>query len=297
MPHRKLKRLAKSLPIGRAEFGLSQRGMPRFDLRDPYRLAISMSWPVFAVAMLGLWLTLNLGFALLYVLSPGAIANVRPGSFSDAFFFSVETLATVGYGVMAPATPYGHIVSAAEVVIGMAFTAILTGLLFVRFSRPKAKMVYANDAVIGTRDGRPALMLRLASGRLTLLSNVHVRLLALLPEHTADGTEVRGIHELALQQSRLPVLVMPWTLVHVINGTSPLHGFDAEALIRADAWLFLGIEARDHVLGAMVQDTKDYPASRIRFGMRFAEAVMLDEAGRTMADLSRLSRLEPDDAT
>jgi len=98
-------------------------GIRRFDLRDPYHVTVSLSWPSFILTMISLWLAINLVFALLYVLSPGDVANARPGSFSDVFFFSIETLATVGYGVMAPATLYGHIVSATEIVTGTAFTA------------------------------------------------------------------------------------------------------------------------------------------------------------------------------
>ncbi|MFL5282959.1 MAG: ion channel [Rhodopila sp.] len=297
MARQKPKRLPAPIPIGRKEFGLAKRGVPRFDLRDPYHIAFTLPWPLFITATLAGWLALNLVFALLYVLSPGAIGNARPGSFGDAFFFSIETLATVGYGVMAPATTYGHVVSALEIVVGMTFTAILTGLLFVRFSRPKARIMYAEDAVVCTRDGRPVLMLRIASGRLTVMTNVQVRLFVLLYGRNADGSLVRRIHDMPLQESRQPILLMPWTLVHVIDAASPLHGFDAEALVRTDAWLFLAVEARDHVLSAMVHDVKAFPASQVRFGMRYAEAVMPDAAGRTVIDLSRLSLLEPDDGT
>ena len=118
MPGPKFHHQPKPIPIGRKEFGLSKLGASRFDLRDPYHLAVSLPWPGFALAMLACWLAINLIFALLYRLGPGAVANAVPGSFADAFFFSIETLATVGYGVMAPATLYGHIVSAAEIVTG-----------------------------------------------------------------------------------------------------------------------------------------------------------------------------------
>src|SRR5208337_388288 len=222
--NRKRRRPARPIPVGRPEFGLAKLGVPRFDFRDPYHLAVSLTWPAFTAVMLGCWLAINLGFALLYVLSPGAIANARPGSFSDGFFFSIETLATVGYGVMAPTTLYGHIISATEIVTGMAFTAIFTGLLFVRFSRPKAKIIFADDAVIATHNGQPALMLRVANGRLTTMSSADARLFVLLAERTSEGTFFRRIHDLRLRQSHLPLFVMPWTLVHIIDGPSPLHG-------------------------------------------------------------------------
>jgi inward rectifier potassium channel len=294
MSKRKPRRPPKPLRVGQAEFGLARLGGPRFDLRDPYHLAVSMSWPAFVVAMIGVWLAINLIFALLYVLSPGDVANARPGSFGDVFFFSIETLATVGYGVMAPATLYGHIVSAAEIVTGMAFTAIITGLLFVRFSRPKAKILYADDAVVSIRNGSPTLMVRLANARASILTGANVRLFVLLAEETNEGTRFRRIHDLHLLQSHLPAFIMPWTLIHVIDEASPLLGHDAQSLAAADARVFVTIEARDQALAAQVQDMKDYPAAHIRFGMRFANAVTLDETGRSTADLSRIALLEPD---
>lgn len=189
------------MPIGREEFGLWKLGVPRFDLRDPYHLAVSLPWSGFVLAMITCWLAINLIFALLYGISPGDVANARPGSFTDVFFFSVETLATVGYGVMAPVTLYGHIISAAEIVTGTAFTAIVTGLLFVRFSRPKAKIVYADDAVITTHNGKPSLMLRLANGRMSIMSimsNASVRLCALIASHSTEGVFYRRTHDLDL---------------------------------------------------------------------------------------------------
>ena len=269
-------------------------GLRRFDLRDPYHFAVSLSWPSFILAMIGCWLAINLVFALLYVLSPGDVVNARPGSFGDVFFFSIETLATVGYGVMAPATLYGHIVSAAEIVTGTAFTAIVTGLLFVRFSRAKAKILYSDNLVITTRNGRPTLMLRCANGRLSIMTSANARMFALLEERTAEGEYFRRIHDLQLVQSHLPVFVMPWTLLHVIDETSPLHGLDADSLVAAGVRIVLTVEARDQTLAALVQDVKSYPAAAIRFGMHFAEAVTLDEMGSATADLSRISLLDPD---
>ncbi|HEX4368848.1 MAG TPA: ion channel [Rhodopila sp.] len=294
MPNRKSRRQPKPIAVGRAELGLSKLGIARFDFSDPYHLAVSLSWPGFAVAMLACWLAINLVFAFLYDLSPGAIANVSVGSFAGAFFFSIETLATVGYGVMAPDSLYGHVVSAVEIVAGMAFTAIFTGLLFVRFSRPKAKIVAARDAVVTLHNGRPTLMLRIINGRVTVMSGATARLFVLLVEHSAEGALFRRIHDLPLQQSHLPLFVMPWTLMHVIDEASPLHGYDAEALMVADARLFLTIEARDHALSTQVHDIKDFSAGHIRFGLHFSDMVILDTAGRATADLTRIHLLEPD---
>ena len=141
----------------------------------PFRPARPLSFGRYALLaaffglLLGVELTINLLFAGLYALAPGSIANARPGSLSDAFFFSIETLATVGYGVMAPGTLYGHVVSSVEILCGMTLTAVFTGLIFVRFSRPKANILFADRPVVTTHNGKPALMLRIGNGRLGLL--------------------------------------------------------------------------------------------------------------------------------
>ena len=168
-------------------FQFAKIGASRFDLRDPYHLALTVRWPAFVLAVFALYGLITTLFAVLYLAQPGCVANARPGSLADAFFFSIETLATVGYGEMAPATLYGHLVSSAEIICGMAFTAIMTGLVFVRFSKPKAKIVYADNPVITRHNGRPTLMIRIGNGRMTMLTDTHLRLSALIGETTREG--------------------------------------------------------------------------------------------------------------
>ncbi|MGB6710964.1 MAG: ion channel, partial [Methylocella sp.] len=232
----------------------------------------------------------------LYLARPGCITNARPGSFSDAFFFSIETLATVGYGTMSPATLYGHAVSAVEIVCGMVFTAIMTGLLFVRFSKPKPKILFADQAIVTSHNCSPTLMVRIANGRMTLLTNATVQLGVLLFEESAEGHSLRRLHDLALSNTRLSLFALTWTVMHVIDETSPLAGYDAERFEEGDARLFLSIEARDNAIGAFVHDMRVYTAADVLFGVHYAEAVTLDDQRRPVADLTRLSLVEPDHA-
>jgi inward rectifier potassium channel len=271
-----------------------KRGASRYDFHDPYHIALQMSWKEFALTFVGLELCINLFFALLYFASPGCVANARPGAFSDVFFFSIETLATVGYGAMAPATLYGHAVSAAEIISGMAFTAIMTGLLFVRFSRPRSKILFADHAVVTSHNCSPTLMVRIANGRLTLLTHANVRLGVLLPEISAEGHAFRYVHDLALSNASLPLFALTWTLMHRIDEQSPLAGYDAERFAEKDVRLFLTIEARDHALGAAVHDMRIYTAGEVLFGTHYAEAVTFDDQKRPVADLTRLSLVEAD---
>ena len=275
-------------------YEIGKRGAVRFDWRDPYHIAVGLSWPRFLVLMIGLDLALNAGFAALYWAVPGCLANARPGSFADAFFFSLETLATVGYGVMAPVTLWGHAVASAEILAGMMFTALATGLTFVRFSRPRAKILYADRAVVSRHDGALTLMLRIANGRDSLLVDGAARLYALIAERTREGQYFRRIHELPLLRPRIPIFGLTWTLMHVLDAASPLAGMDPEALRRREVRLFLAVTAREPTLAAEVHDIHDYGAEDVAFGMRYAEAVTVDALGRPVADLRLVGTLEPE---
>jgi len=280
--------------VGTSGIEIVKRGAARYDFSDPYHFAIEMSWKEFAFAFIGLELCINVVFALLYLASPGCIANVRPGSFSDAFFFSIETLATVGYGFMVPVTLYGHVVSAIEIVCGMVFTAIMTGLLFVRFSKPRPKILFADQAVVTGHNCAPTLMVRLANGRMTLLTNAIVRLGVVLFEESAEGHPLRRLHDLALSNANLSLFPLTWTVMHEINDISPLAAYDATRFKEDDVRLFLTIEARDHALGTAIHDMRVYTADNVLFGMHYAEAVTIDDQRRPVADLARLSLIEPD---
>jgi inward rectifier potassium channel len=155
--------------LGSYEF--KKRGVSRFDLRDPYRIAVALTWPQFLAVLLALYLSVNVVFATLFWLVPGSVANVRQNSFADNLFFSIETLATVGYGEMYPATLYGRMVASTEIVCGLAFTAILTGLTFVRFSRPRAKLIFAANPVVAMHNGKPTLMVRIGNGNTAVLTD------------------------------------------------------------------------------------------------------------------------------
>ena len=278
--------------LGAYEF--RKKGISRFDLRDPYHLAVALTWPQFLAALLTLYLSVNLVFATLFWLVPASVANARPDSFADAFFFSIETLATVGYGEMYPATFYGHVVAATEIICGLAFTAILTGLTFVRFSRPRAKLVFAANPVVAMHNGKPTLMVRVGNGRAGVLADAAAKLNVLLSATTAEGKLFRRAQELRLERAHIPLFPLSWTLMHVLDERSPLHGYDTARAIEADARVFVTLEARDPTLATSVHEIRTYVPEDIRFGMRYTDAVTIAEDGTPIADLRRIGALEPD---
>jgi inward rectifier potassium channel len=276
------------------EFELVKVGVSRFDPRDPYHFALTISWPGFVLYVFSFYFLITALFAALYLANPGSIAGARPGSVSDAFFFSIETLATVGYGEMSPANFTGHLISAAEIVTGMAFTAIMTGLIFVRFSKPKAKIFYADKVVVTAHNGRPTLMVRIGNGRANMLTNAQMQLNALIRQTSEEGLSAYNVHELKLLRDKVPSFPLMLTLMHTIDEASPLYGYDTEALAAAAVRLFLSIEARDPALAAVVHDLRTYSFEDIVFGMRYVDAVSVDDHGRPLADMTKISQLEPD---
>jgi inward rectifier potassium channel len=272
-------------------YSLIKKGVPRYDWADPYRLAVSLSWPQFLAGLLTVYLLMNAIFALAYVAVPGCIANARPHVFSDAFFFSLETLATVGYGELYPATFYGHAVASCEIILGVAFTAILTGLVFVRFARPRAKFVFAAHPVITLHNAEPTFMVRVGNGRAVSMASAAARLSVLVAETTVEGAIFRRTHELKLVRSTLPVFPLSWTLMHTIDALSPLHGMDAETFVTANVRTFVSFEARDPDLASMVHDMRVYEPTDVLFGMRYVDIITLDDKGQPTADLTRIDEV------
>lgn len=283
---------AARVRLGSYEF--RKKGVSRFDMRDPYHFAVALTWPQFLATLLAIYLLVNVVFATLFWLIPGAVANARPHNFGDAFFFSIETLATVGYGDMYPMTLYGHVIASIEIVCGLGFTAILTGLTFVRFSRPRAKLVFASNPVVAMHNGKPTLMLRVGNGRLAVLLDAVAKLNVLLSATSSEGKRFRRAQELRLERAHLPGFPLTWTLMHMLDEQSPLHGYDRVRMIAARAQLFVTLEARDPTLAAVVHDIRNYAAEDIRFGMRYVDAVTMAEDGTPVADLTKIGALESD---
>jgi inward rectifier potassium channel len=280
------------MSIASIGFEFAKIGASEFELTDPYHAALTVRWATFVAGVFTLYALITSLFAVLYLLQPGCVANARTAP--DYFFFSIETLATVGYGVMAPVNLYGHLVSSAEIVTGMAFTAIMTGLVFVRFSRARAKIVFADVAVVSRHNGRPTLMVRIGNGRTTLLTQTTVQINAFVNEETAEGGRFRRICDLRLARATFPIFPLITTFMHVIDEESPLAVFDLATISESDLRIIVTVQARDPKLGAFVYDHKNYTASDLRPGMRYTDAITVHESGLVVGDLTRISDVELD---
>jgi inward rectifier potassium channel len=288
------RRREKSARVRLGSYELKKLGISRFDVRDPYHLAITLTWPGYFLALLALYLSVNLVFAVLFWLVPGSVANARPHNFADALFFSIETLATVGYGQMYPLTLYGHVIASTEIVCGLGFTAILTGLTFVRFSRPRAKLVFAANPVIAMHNAKPTLMLLVGNGRAGVLTDATAKLNVLLSGIAADGRQLRQAQELRLERAHMPVFPFSWTLMHVLDEKSPLYGYDAVRVLEAEARIFVILEAHDPTLATSVHEIRTYAPEDIRFGVRYRDPITIGRDGMPVLDLRTIGVLEPD---
>lgn len=289
--HMKKSRRGISVRSGQVEF--LKINAARRDWRDTYHWILSLNWPRFAAFLLAVYLTINLVFASAYAIGGPCIGEMTPGSFPAAFFFSVETLATVGYGHMYPATAYGHVVTTIEIIVGMVWVAVITGLIFVRFSRPTARILFSDSILIGNFDGAPALMFRVANLRHTSMVEASFRLILSRDEKVAEGDTVRRFHRLKVYPNRMATFPAALTIRHNVDERSPLWGETAESLEARDAFFVASVVSIETVMAASVQSQRGYSWSELRFGERFVDIYTELEDGRLEVDYGRLHETEP----
>ncbi len=254
---------------------------------DIYHGVLTVSWPLFFLELLAAFIIVNLFFAMLYMNDPHGIANARPGSFTDAFFFSVQTLGTLGYGVMAPRTLYTNLLVTVESFSGILTIALFTGIIFARFSRPQARVVFSNVAVVTPFDGVPTLMFRAANqrGNSILDAEVHVSLAG--AHTTSEGVEMRRFQELTLVRPRNPLFALSWTVMHPLDQTSPLFGLGLAEMIERDMELIVMLSGTDETINDRIYARHSYVAEEILWDRRFVDVVSVTEAGQRMVDLRR----------
>src|ERR1700761_5634999 len=248
---------------------------------------MTASWPSFIGGAVLVFVVFNAGFGGLYWLWNNPISNVPNGDYIDYLYFSIETLSTAGYGDMHPQTHYGHFIAAIELFTGIFSMSVMTGLIFSRFSRPRAQLLFANAPVISSFEGMPTLMMRLANERHDIIGNATARVWIFRDVVTSEGQEARRFFELPLLRNESPALALSWTLYHVIDDQSPLFGLSAEDLEAVDAAFVVVVSGYDVVAAQTVHAHKTYQHHEIRFGHRYADVLDTSQNGRIRIDYGR----------
>src|SRR5258705_13233381 len=248
---------------------------------------MTASWPAFIAGAALVFVVFNAVFALFYWMGDQPIANVPGGAYIDYLYFSIETLSTAGYGDMHPQTHYGHFVATVELFTGIFSMSVMTGLVFARFSRPSARLLFAENPVISDHEGVPTLMVRLANERHNIISNANARLWLFKNIVSQEGQSFRRFYELPLSRNESPALALSWTLFHVIDEASPLYGLNAEDLEANNIALAVVVSGYDVVAAQTVHARKTYDHPDIRIGHRYAEILDTTEDGRLRVDYGR----------
>jgi len=273
---------------------IETRGLSGSFWSDLYYRSMTVIWPSFFAGAAAIFLVLNGGFALVYSLGDRPIANAAPERFLDLLYFSIETLATVGYGDMHPQTDYGHLVATIEIFTGMSFLAVMTGLVFSRFSRPRARFVFAQYAVVTLHDGEPTLMIRVANARLNIISGATARLWLIRAEQSAEGQDFRRYYELKLRRNENPVFALSWTIFHAIDTHSPLYGLGSDDLARTDALLVLTVGGLDDNSSQQLNARRTYSPDHIRWQHRYVDISSSSDQGRLLLDYRKFHDVTPE---
>jgi inward rectifier potassium channel len=269
-------------------------GLQRAVWSDLYHYLIDKSWVRLLGLLAGVYVVANLVFAGLYLAGGDSITGARPGSFGDAFFFSVQTLATIGYGSMSPRTEYAHLLVTVEAFAGTLFVAVVTGLVFSKFSRPTSRVMWSDKAIITRRDGVQSLVFRVANVRANQIVEAQVRVALARNETTQEGERVRRFYDLKLVRDRNVMFVLTWTVVHAITPDSPLHGLDAAKWKELSAQLILSLIGIDETFAQTVHARHAYTAGDIVWNQRFVD-ILREENGERIVDYARFHDLVPDD--
>jgi inward rectifier potassium channel len=289
-------RRSQVIRIGTRE--MESRGAPGGFWADLYHRSMTVHWAAFFASAALIFIVLNTVFGFLYWLGNDPIANVSPDLPLplSLFYFSIETLATVGYGDMHPQTNYGHLIATIEIFTGMSFLAVMTGLIFARFSRPRARFVFADYPVVTPHQGQPTLMLRVANARNNTISQANARLWLIRLEYTAEGHQLRRFHELKLERQEHPMFALSWTLMHRIDENSALFGITPEELDKTDAALVVNISGVDDSSAQHLHARRLYYHTDILWQHRYQDMTSISPQGRLLIDYGKFHDVIAEDA-
>jgi inward rectifier potassium channel len=279
-------------------FNVVRSGLGFLESFAPYHVLLTISWSGFFGLVIASYLIVNLVFAAAYLAcGPDALmgqgASMLGGRFGQAFFFSIETFATIGYGQIAPNGMAANSVVTVEALVGLMYQALATGLLFARFTRPTAALLFSSRAVIGPYSDGSGLMFRIVNRRRNEIIELGAQVLFSANEPDDRGGMVRRYSPLALERNKVTFFPLSWTIVHPIDATSPLAGRTREDLERDEAEILVLLSGIDEALEQTVHARSSYRADEIVWNARFRTMFLPAAAqSRVAVDISRVHEIE-----
>lgn len=279
-------------------FNVQRTGLSVFTSLNLYHTLLAMSWRMFLFLVLVLYFVSNIVFGLLYAIGGAASivdTSAEPMSsiFLRGFFFSVQTFATIGYGTIHPAGLFPNLLVTIESYYSLLANALITGLVFARFARPTARVIFSEVAVVAPYRGISGLMVRLVNGRSNQLIEVRATMIyaRFVEEH---GKTVRRFDSLELERDKVSFLPLAWTIVHPITPDSPLYGITREEIERTDAEILVLLNATDETFAAVVHTRSSYKPEEVHFGFKFVNIYNeVDEGEPISINVRKLSGIEP----
>jgi inward rectifier potassium channel len=261
------------------------RGQDGSQWKDVYHFILTVPWSLFFLMMAAVYVIINATFAGLYLLSPNGILHEHRDSFLDAYFFSVQTFGSIGYGFLAPSSKYVNFMVSVESFISLMYAAIATGLLFARFSRPFARVIFSNVAVVVPFEGVPTLMFRAANQRANQILDAMATVSLARQVTTKEGITMRRFEELRLVRPRSPLFSLSWTIMHRIDETSPLYGATIDTFYDRGMEIIVLLSGMDETLAQIIYARQAYTADDILFDRRFVDVLHFGASGRMEVDL------------
>jgi inward rectifier potassium channel len=281
-------------PSGR--INIVRTGLRNGFFGDLYHFLLVSSWPRLVILLATAYVAANALFAGAYLLEGHSLEHADAGSFSDAFFFSVQTMATIGYGYIIPRTLFANILVTVEALIGLLGLAVVTGLVFAKFSRPTARVLFSRVAVVTPRDGVPSLMFRMANQRGNQIVEARIHVVLALTETTAEGEIIRRLFDLEMARAQNALFALSWTAIHPITAGSPLHRATQASLAAEEAEVIVSLTGLDESFAQTVHARHSYTADEIIWGARFVDILSRMPDGRRMIDYTQFHDVVPDDA-
>jgi inward rectifier potassium channel len=279
-------------------FNVALEGLNPLTSLGLYQGLLRISWPQFLLVIAAYYIAINLLFAGAYLLCGPDALQTSTGTFAGepfyrAFFFSVDTFATIGYGNIYPVGLAANTLVAIEALLNIVTVALVTGVVFARFSRPSARIIYSRYAVVAPYRGRTALEFRIANARSSQLIDVQVQAILTKIERTETGATVRRFYELPLERQRVVFFPLSWTVVHPIDAQSPMWGLTPDDLLAADAELLVLLIATDETISQSVHSRSSYEANEIIWNAKFANMFLRSESeGIIGMNLDRIHEIE-----